>query len=302
MKILKYLVLIIVMIVIFVSCGKKQISEQTEFGELMHVYLDNAPFPDEDRKSGHTYEGEFFPYEGHYDDNTVAILIPNGYNATDETDFVIHFHGWNNSVDSVLSQFELLKQFGNSQRNAILIVPQGPKYSKDSYGGKLSKDGGFDRFMNEIVELLKKEKKIPQDSKLHKMVLTAHSGGYKVVSDIVSKNKNFKKIKEVYLFDALYGETTKFLDWVNVAGHKFFVLYTDDGGTMKETKKLSKILQGAGFPYHYQHTRKIKQWELIKNPIMILHSDLGHNDVIHKRNMYSRILKNGRLKAIKKKK
>ena len=299
MKFFKYLIVLFLIGMIFSSCAKKPVSKETKYGELIYAYLENAPFPHQDREKGYIYKDKFYSYKGHYDDNTVAILIPKNYFPSKNTDFVIHFHGWNNSVDSVLEQFELLDQFSKSNKNAIFVVPQGPKNSSDSFGGKLSEENGFNRFMKELMELLKDRKDIPKDSKIHDIVLTGHSGGYKVIADIISKNSIFKHIREIYLFDALYGEINTYLDWVNVAGRKFFVIYTDNGGTMEETKKLVNILKGAGFPYYYQHTKKVKKWELIKNPIMVLHSDLGHNEVLYKRKMFQRILKNSRLKGIK---
>ncbi len=299
MKKINYLLILFMIITLFVSCSKKPKSIDTEYGKLIHVKMDNAPFPHDSRKNGYTYKEEFYSFDGHYDDNTVAILIPKNYSVSKKVDFVVHFHGWNNSVDSVLAQFQLLEQFSESKKNAILIVPQGPKNASDSFGGKLSEEGGFDRFMEELMTILKENNYLNNDTKINRIVLTGHSGGYKVISEIISQNIIFKKIKEIYLFDALYGETTKFLDWVNVAGQRFFVIYTDNGGTKENTKELVKLLKGYGFPYYYQTTRKVKEWELIKNPIMVLHSDLGHNEVMYERKMFKKVLKYGRLDKIK---
>ncbi|MEA3500841.1 MAG: hypothetical protein U9R41_07485 [Candidatus Marinimicrobia bacterium] len=299
MKIFKYLIGLLLIMFIFFSCAKKPISKETKYGELIYANLENASFPHPDREKGYTYKNEFYSYKGHFDDNMVAILIPKNYSPSKNIDFVVHFHGWNNSVDSVLEQYELLEQFSKSKKNAIFVVPQGPKNVSDSFGGKLSDKGGFNRFMKELMSLLKDRKDIPEDSKIHDIVLTGHSGGYKVIADIISKNSIFKHIHEIYLFDALYGEIKTYLDWLNVAGRRFFVIYTDSGGTKKKTKELVNIYKGVGFPYYYQHTKKVKKWELIKNPIMVLHSDLGHNEVMYKRKMFQRILKNSRLKGIK---
>ena len=301
MKIFKYMILLFLILLTFSFCAKKQQSQQTEYGELIYAYLKNAPFPDKDRNKGYSYKDKFYSFKEHYDDNKVAIFIPKDYSPDKKIDFVVHFHGWFNDVDSVLKTFKLLEQFAGSKKNAILIVPQGPKNAPDSFGGKLTRNNGFKLFMNEIMTVLKDRNYIPHKSKLGDIILTGHSGGYKVIANILSKGGLVYHIHEVYLFDALYGNIDDYTNWLNKSASKFFIIYTDSGGTIEGVNKFVSELQNHGISFYHQQTSKVKKWELKKKEIMLLHSNLGHNDVLYKRKMFQRILANSQLERIKSK-
>ncbi|HKI68474.1 MAG TPA: D-alanyl-D-alanine carboxypeptidase/D-alanyl-D-alanine-endopeptidase, partial [Verrucomicrobiae bacterium] len=79
------------------------------FGQLILTQLVTAPFPDPARADGHTYHGKFYSAKEHYSDSTVAIFIPKGFRATGPIDFVVHFHGWDNSVAGTLEEYNLIE-------------------------------------------------------------------------------------------------------------------------------------------------------------------------------------------------
>src|SRR4051812_15244107 len=106
-------------------------------GQLIVTQFASAPFPHPKRSEGHKYREENFSAAEHYSDSTVAIFIPKGFREEGPIDFVIHFHGWKNNVAGTLSRYKLIEQLMESGRNAILIVPEGPKDAPDSFGGKL---------------------------------------------------------------------------------------------------------------------------------------------------------------------
>jgi hypothetical protein len=83
--------------------GQPLTDRYKKYGEIIISELSNSPFPHQKRMSGHTYSNKSYSFEEHYNDSTVLIFIPNGYQGKRENDFVIHFHGWYNNVDSVLS-------------------------------------------------------------------------------------------------------------------------------------------------------------------------------------------------------
>src|SRR5262249_45625656 len=121
----------------------------SDLGQLITKPFASAPFPHPKRAEGHTYKTEFFSAADHYNDRTVAIFIPKGFRETGTIDFGVHFHGWRNHVDEVLRRYQLLEQMAESGRNAVLVVPQGPRDAPDSFGGKLEDPDGFRRFMDE---------------------------------------------------------------------------------------------------------------------------------------------------------
>lgn len=175
------------------------------WGELGVGPLKSAPYPDDSRKDGYKTDSETFGYEGHYDDNSVAFVIPQGFKAGASVDFVVICHGHRNQCGRFVGQADLGALLEASGRNAIIIVPQGPKDAPDSGGGKFEKPGGFAAFVNEAFEVLKKEGKLAADAQLGNVVLGGFSGGYRPVALAVKNGQLNEKISEVWLIDAAYG-------------------------------------------------------------------------------------------------
>src|SRR5450759_5059403 len=172
-------------ILLLVTCLNAQTMQQryAPYGELLLTELSSAPFPHPLRASGHLYGTQFFPAEKHYSDSSVAIFIPKNYKHSGKIDIVIHFHGWFNNIDSTLQHYRLIEQFMESGKNAILVVPEGPKNAADSFGGKLEDKGGFKKFIDEVVAFLVHQKKV-NAPRIGNIILYGHSGGYHVMSYI----------------------------------------------------------------------------------------------------------------------
>jgi len=60
-------------------------------------------------------------------------------------DFVVHFHGWRNTVAGQLGKVSLDRAVLRQWKNAVLLVPEGPHDAPDSFGGKLEDTNGFAR-------------------------------------------------------------------------------------------------------------------------------------------------------------
>ncbi|MBI3789032.1 MAG: hypothetical protein HY276_12360, partial [Ignavibacteriales bacterium] len=150
-----------------------------QYGEVIVVQLPTAPFPHPLRAAGHTYDKKLYPADQHYSDSSVAIFIPKNFKPGKKTDFVIHFHGWFNNIDTTLWRYRLIRQFAESGKNAIFVVPEGPRNAPDSFGGKLEDPGGFKRFMTDVVETLRKRSVIKSKT-VGSVILSGHSGGYHV--------------------------------------------------------------------------------------------------------------------------
>ena len=97
-----------------------QEKQYAPFGTLLLTPFASAPFPHPARAEGHQYHDEFYSSWEHYSDSTVAIFIPSNFHAMEKVDFVVHFHGWRNSVANVLDEYQLVRQFADSGKNAIL--------------------------------------------------------------------------------------------------------------------------------------------------------------------------------------
>ena len=261
-----------------------------EYGELLITRLSSAPFPHPSRAGGHTYGHQLYPADKCYSDSSVALFIPQGYRQTDSVDLVLHLHGWRRIIDTSLQKHKLPQQLTESGKNAILVVPQGPRDAPDSFAGKLEDPGGLKRFVDEVVEVLYRESKIKTRT-VGKIILTAHSGGYEGVAYALMRGGIPEKVKEVYLFDALYAETEKFAHWADHYNGKLIDIYTDSGGTRWESQALMQDLDGWNVPYCSKTESSLLFSDLQKNRWIFIHTDLEHEGVLAERMQFRDYLK-----------
>ncbi len=189
-------------------------------GEWARVFLRNAPYPHPSRGQGWRYQETFFPRDPHYTDSSAVIVIPEGFKPRNgAVDLIVHFHGWNNDDLGVLEQYRLPQQLAASGKNAILVLAQGPWHAQDSGGGKMEDEGGFKRMVEELLAVLRTEGRIPAEAGLGKVIVAAHSGGYRPALYAVSRGGLQKEISEVYLFDAFYALTEELIPWLKADKH-----------------------------------------------------------------------------------
>ncbi len=261
-------------------------------GRLIVASFASAPFPHPARAEGHTYQGKLYPAAENYADNTVVLFIPKGFRETDRIDFVVHFHGWNNTVAGTLATFHLAEQLVASGKNAILVVPEGPQDAPDSFGGKLEDAGGFARFMDEVLATLRTRAGFKRkDFSAGRIILSGHSGGYHVMAGILDRGGLARNIAEVWLFDALYGQTDSFVGWAQRSPGRLIDLYTDHGGTKEETEKLITHLRAVDTTILQAEEAQIDPASLKGLHYVFIHTDLTHNEVLDKRGEFARFLK-----------
>jgi hypothetical protein len=254
-------------------------------GELIVAQFPSAMFPHAKRDTGYWYDGKKYPAKDHYRDSSVAIFIPKGFKQGKSTNFVVYFHGWRNNIDSSFAQFKIAEQFAGSRINAILIHPEGAKNAPDSFGGKFEETNGFKRFLADILQFLAEKKKI-RTKNIGSIILAGHSGAYRVMSFILLRGGLTPSIKEIYLFDALYGQTEKFAYWIDHSKGRLIDIYTEDGGTKQESQSLMDDLEAWHIPFLSLKESDVSAHNLRKNRIVFISSDLTHNEVIAKRNQF----------------
>jgi hypothetical protein len=266
-------------------------------GTLMLTQFVTAPFPHPRRATGYKHDDDFFSAAERYQDSTVALFVPPHFHAESNIDFVVHFHGWHNNVTNALASYLLTEQFAASGRNAILIVPQGPRDAADSFGGKLEDPSGFTRFMAEAVQTLR-DHGIVENGAIGKIVLSAHSGGYEVVSSIVACGGLTDHVTEIWLFDALYGRTERFALWFDHHSGRFIDLYTDHGGTKEETENLMAALRGNDVEFYAGNEGDLTPENLRRNHLVFLHCGLPHDDVLRTHRTFQTFLSTSSLKEV----
>jgi hypothetical protein len=268
------------------------ISSYAPYGDLIVTQFASAPFPDSARQAGHTYHGQFYSALDHYSDSTVALFLPKKFHAGDHVDFVIHFHGWNHTVAGTIPEYKLIEQFAGGGKNAILIVPQGPYNAPDSFDGKLEATNGFTRFMDEAMAMLHSAGDLTNaNAKIGTIILSGHSGGYHVMAAILNHGGLADKIREVWLFDALYGGAEDFVAWQKSEKGRLLDIYTDHGGTRQETENLMSSLKKQGVEFFAAEETNIMPGDLLTNRMVFLHTDMVHNDVVAKRRTFENFIK-----------
>lgn len=269
------------------------------YGTLLVTQFVNAPFPHPARAEGHKYHDEFYSTAAHYSDSTVAMFIPKNFRVEDKVDFVVHFHGWRHTVAGTLEEYQLITQFADSRRNAILIVPQGPRNAPDSFGGKLEDTNGFTLFIAEAVDKLRASGALARTNfDIGNIILSGHSGGYHVMAAVLDHGGMSERIREVWLFDALYGNTENFVAWQKNRNGRLLDIYTDHGGTREETQNLMASYRTNGVSFFAAEETSAAPESLLTNKIVFLHTDLVHNDVVAKRGEFEQFLKTSCLQNI----
>ncbi|HXS67689.1 MAG TPA: hypothetical protein VN761_02530, partial [Candidatus Polarisedimenticolia bacterium] len=117
------------------------------------------------------------------------------------------------------------------------------------------------------------------------------SGGYHVMAAILDHGGLAKKIRGVWLFDALYGDTEKFTAWQKNENGRLLDIYTDHGGTKQETEGLMASYKTNGVSFFASEDTGAAIDMLETNKLVFLHTDLPHDEVVAHRSAFEQFLK-----------
>ncbi len=226
-------------------------------GAWTKLYLKNSLFPHPSRQETYTYKDLVFTKAINYSDSSAVVFIPAGHQTVfGYNDVIVHFHGWNNEAVNVMHDFNLLDQLYKSQKNAILIIAQGPKNAMDSAPGKIGERNGLKKYINEILSKLKTEKKITTN-RLGQLIISSHAGGYRpAILGLVNGGLG-KKIKELFLFDSFYDLTDKIIPWLKAdKENRLRSFYTEH--LEPEHQEFLKILSINGMIYNNVLAKEVK--------------------------------------------
>ncbi len=226
-------------------------------GKWTKLYLKNSLFPHSSRQGTHKYKGLVFTKSLNYSDSSAVIFIPSGYKTFEgKNDLVVHFHGWNNEAVNVMHDVNLLPQMYRSQKNAILIIAQGPKNAMDSSGGKIEERNGLKKYIREILTKLRADGQI-STSRLGMLIISAHSGGYRPAILGLENGGLKKNIKELYLFDSFYDLTDKIIPWLKAdKDNRLRSIYTEN--LAPEHQEFLKLLMINGLTYNNILAKEVK--------------------------------------------
>lgn len=221
---------------------------------------------------------------GAYTDPTVMVFVPSTFRLPESkrVDAVVHFHGHHAKAKSAMASHKLREQLVGSRQNAVLVVPQGPVNAADGDFGKLMRKGGLRRLLSEVLKLASSQKvsRVLGDASLAsatavgRVIASAHSGGYRAAAAIAARGG--VEAREIYLFDALYGELDSFEAFVlkKAGGKRKLINYAVGGAPLSNGAKLAKRLRARGVDVIIEkHDRRVSRDELVKGRAIFL---LGH--------------------------
>ncbi len=284
--------------------GKLVSLKRDASGTTVTFTLDNAPFPAQGSA---------------YDDASLIVFVPRHYRLppSGRVDAVIHFHGHNTTAREAIDQHRLREQLVDSRQNALLVVPQGPVHAADSSGGKLELEGGLARMLAELIgELAAPEvshglgaESLARATRVGTVCISAHSGGYHVTAACLERGG--VPVSEVYLFDALYGESDAFRAWLakpaepphkqkksrgrranrhasaapaHAAHHKLISYYATATVRANNFALMDKLRADGIGVLHEQKPGELSRAELTKGAAIFIASPLDHGSVTYRRN------------------
>ncbi len=262
-------------------------------GKLLYFSSAFTCFPEAKRLNGYTYDSQYLDFSTHYRDSSVLMVVPEKWQAhNNRIDIVFWFHGWHNNIDTALSYYHLARQFIASKKNAVLVLAEAAKNAPDSYGGKLEQPDTFKRLLQDVMKQLGKHNILPSSCKPGNIILAGHSGAYRVIAYILQNGG--VRVQEVDLFDALYGETDKFMQWIKIdPSNKFINFYTNTGGGTDEVSvKMMNELKEQQISFLSVEEARMNDSLLRSGRIIFIHSLREHNDIIFDPDNFQLFLKN----------
>lgn len=265
--------------------------QRSQFLALTAGALAAPSLPPGGRTFLRAFEAAPYPHAGRpYRDSTIGIYVPAHYRAADTIDFIVHFHGWRNDVRHVLQRYRLREQVDLSGRNAILVVPQGPKDAPDSDFGKLEHDSnGFARLMDEIAAFLR-EQQVTGATRIGRIVLSSHSGGYGGEGGVLTRGGMNDSISDVLLFDAAYGYYDAFANWVKAkSGNHLLSIFTED--TSNGNAALMAMVQGPQPNIFVRLAHGMTLAQLQTRAPTFVTTTVAHDELLQRYNWYAMFLR-----------
>lgn len=258
----------------------------------IHFTSSHCSFPDTGRINGHFYDSVHYSNAEHYNDSSVLLIIPDQFQKTSTVDLVFWFHGWRNNVDTAAEFYKLSKQFVASKRNAILVLPETARDAPDSYGGKLEQPGMFKALVNDVMNELKKREVIPSQAMSSHILLAGHSGAFRVIAYILQNGQ--APVQEVFLFDALYSQLDKYLNWIYQDQSNHFVhWFTNHGGGTDEMSDTMMVeLKNHHIDFKLDGEGAVNSELIRNNRILFIHSLREHNVIINDPDNFKLLLEN----------
>lgn len=236
---------------------------------------------------------------------SVLVYIPSGFLAEPPYDLIVYVHGHNNCVVNVVKETggtcstggptrgasNLINQLEDTNKNAILVLPEVKFEQANGDPGKLGTTDGLKNFLAELLPKLEPQLGPAGVADIGNLILMSHSGGYWALAKMATIGG--LPVDEVHLLDSLYGYESTFQDWIELdpAAHamtpplrRFFSVYTAGGGT--DDNNMSMANGAASWSWFDQDARVYDNTTSTWTPDQYLHgamwkrSSLSHSGVV----------------------
>lgn len=209
----------------------------------------------------------------------VHVFQPPGYDVR-RAGVVVYQHGYTNSSDRALRLHYLLPQFAASGRNALFIVPDGPRRPHE-------------RVRWPSLQALLDAVAVAIDGPLPKgaRVLVAHSGGYRSVARWATP----AGASDVLLLDASYGNYKAFQQWLAARGDRRLgiVSYLTRSVTEPWLRKLPEVRRRRRIPSSFAALSAAER----EARVLYFRSQWGHSAMLRARVVLPLLLQRTRLGA-----
>jgi hypothetical protein len=161
--------------------------------------------------------------------------------------------------------------------NTLFLMPQLAFRQRNGDPGRLRQDGYARDLVREAFRAAGANVGNVGLDRVRRIILVAHSGGFDAAGAILAHGRLGPRVKRVVLFDALYGNTSQFLDWVQGAPDRSLVSIYNAGRPAEQTRML---VAGA----RRTRLRVIEQPASLRNSIRrynvtAFHTRVAHSDI-----------------------
>jgi len=248
---------------------------KTDEGTTLFVAMDHGPFPAAGRP---------------YTNNTTLVFVPKFFRSTGSVDMLVHFHGHHGMIEQKMVDHDLREQVFESGRNIVIAMPQGPENATDSSGGKLERRGAFQKFVQELIAVLRSPKAtqelgaaaLPRKARHGAIAISSHSGGYKVTAAILRHGGI--AVKEIYLFDSLYGDVATYADWISakVRGRKLISWYVVETPARLNKQLIAKLRAAKVRVAHETNEGTLSRGQLMNGRAVFIRTEIQHGRTPYK--------------------
>ena len=253
--------------------------------------LDRATYP-------LTIQAGAFPPSPSYP--SVLVYVPQGFDPAAPIDLVVFVHGFDNCIEDVVGDvnqactpggpirnaYHLATQLEASGKNALLVLPEVAYDQATGDPGQLGTAGGFRALLEETLLSVPPPLGPIGLPSIGKVIVSVHSGGYRAVAAMITIGD--VRVDEVWLFDALYGNTLSYDQWVmsdlasfTTRARRFADIYTSSGGTESNSVAMADRVAMWVDPSVIVDDRTTATWPdaTYLHGLLFKHSALAHDDV-----------------------